>query len=87
MKNPLFVESPLNPTMCFHSIHSTKIQRNIENLVEIHSTKFSKGFSLNENVGDKQTETRKIACPRASVPTCSAPVVDGWGGTLASPPD
>ena len=35
--------------MRFHSIHSTKIQRNTGNLVEIHSTKFSKGISLNEN--------------------------------------
>jgi hypothetical protein len=48
MKTPLFVENPLKPTACFHSIHSTKIQRNIENLVEIHSTKFSKEISLNE---------------------------------------
>jgi hypothetical protein len=39
MKTPLLVESPMNATTCFHSIHSTKIQRNIENLVEIHSTK------------------------------------------------
>jgi hypothetical protein len=38
----------MNATRCFRSIHSTKIQRNIENLVEIHSTKFSKEISLNE---------------------------------------
>jgi hypothetical protein len=48
MKTPLFVESPMNATTFFHSIHSTKIQRNIENLVEIHSIKFSKETSLNE---------------------------------------
>jgi hypothetical protein len=38
MKTPLFVESPMNATTCFHSIHSTKIQRNIENLVEIENS-------------------------------------------------
>jgi hypothetical protein len=40
MKNPLLVESSMNVTTRFHSFHSTKIQRNIENLVEIRSTKF-----------------------------------------------
>jgi len=40
MKTSLFVENPMNVSTCFHSIHSTKIQRNIENLIEIHSTKF-----------------------------------------------
>jgi hypothetical protein len=48
MKNLLFVETPMNATTNFHSIHSTKIQRNTGNLVEIHSTKFSKEISLNE---------------------------------------
>jgi hypothetical protein len=48
MKTLLFVEIPMNATTCFHSIHSTKIQRNIGNLVEIHSTNFSKEISLNE---------------------------------------
>ena len=35
MKNQTYVENPLKPTIGFHSIHSTKIQRNIGNLVEI----------------------------------------------------
>ena len=48
MKKLLFVETPMNVTTCFLSIHSIKIQRNTGNLVEIHSTKFSKEISLNE---------------------------------------
>jgi hypothetical protein len=48
MKNLLFFETPMNVTTCFLSIHSIKIQPNTGNLVEIHSTKFSKGISLNE---------------------------------------
>ena len=38
MKTPLFVERPMNTATCFHSIHSTKLQRDTENLVEFHST-------------------------------------------------
>ena len=48
MKTPLFVESPMNATTCFHSIHSTKIQRNIENLVEKRETKPMKAKNNND---------------------------------------
>lgn len=55
MKTLPFDENPMNATKYFHSIHSTKIRRDTGNLVEIHSTKFSKENSLNEKRGDCQT--------------------------------
>ena len=41
MKTLCLVENPMNTTTMFHSIHSTKIQRNIEHLVEIRGIRSS----------------------------------------------